>query len=91
MSYNEYRREYMREYLRMRNASKQTKMTLACRRFLKSKGIDNMDMSQEEIKKLVEEYKTAYELKYKKKSEIEALLEANRRHAFIYERTFYSE
>jgi hypothetical protein len=83
----EYNREYMRDYMRIRNLSKQTKMTLACRRFLRSRGIYNMDMSYEEIQRIVEEYKSNYALKMERKKEDEDRVEAKRRHEFIYGRS----
>lgn len=83
----EYNREYMRDYMRMRNISNNTKMTLACQRFLRSRGIYNMNISHAEIQKIIEEYKINYALKMQRKKEDEERAEAKRRHEFIYGRS----
>jgi len=61
----------------------------ACTQHLMNKGFFYAGLSSNEMRQRIEEYRIQYEYKKKKKDEEEAILEAKRRHEFIYSRQNY--
>lgn len=70
--------EYMRIYMNNRN------INTACKQYLITNGLLHVGLLQEEIQEKIKQYKIRYTLKKQRLAEKKAIVEAKRRHEFIY-------